>query len=252
MDQNFDNNLDLKKMNKLTINLSFDRERMNNFFYSRDISYADISKTRLVLFPILVERGNIYLFSDNYFFKNWNVGDKEKNNEFVEYILPVENLEDMLFIKNNKENLESIKPEEILSNYDIKNYLFLIVKISDEKINIFLKGTFSENNIVKNFDIYNPNSEDREGDLNVFIKKIKNEINEIRNLPSTIVNEKNISYFNSFLVLILLFLIIFLFWMIRHYGVNIFVLFNFYINEFYFNLKLIIGDLANIINKILN
>ena len=173
------NSQDLKKMNKLTINLSFDRERMNNFFYSRGISYADISKTRLVLFPILVEKENIYLFSDNYFFKNWNVVEKEKNNEFVEYILPVENLEDMLFIKNNKENLESIKPEEILSNYDIENYLFLIVKISDEKINIFLKGTFSENNIVKNFDIYNPNSEDREGDLNVFIKKIKNEINEI-------------------------------------------------------------------------
>ena len=182
------NSQDLKKMNKLTVNLSFDRERMNNFFYSRDISYADISKTRLVLFPILVERGNIYLFSDNYFFKNWNVVEKEKNNEFVEYILPVENLEDMLFIKNNKENLESIKPEEILSNYDIENYLFLIVKIFDEKINIFLKGTFSENNIVKNFDLYNPNSEDKEGDLNVFIKKIKNEINEIWKLQNLVDN----------------------------------------------------------------
>ena len=80
----------------------------------------------------------------------------------------------------------------------------------------------------------------------------KHNVNEIKNLPSTIVNEKNVSYFNSFLVLILLFLIIFLFWMIRHYGINIFVLFNFYIHEFYFNLKLIINDLANIINKILN
>jgi len=80
----------------------------------------------------------------------------------------------------------------------------------------------------------------------------KHNVNEIKNLPSTIVNEKNVSYFNSFLVLILLFLIIFLFWMIRHYGINIFVLFNFYIDEFYFNLKLIINDLANIINKILN
>ena len=87
---------------------------------------------------------------------------------------------------------------------------------------------------------------------NIIHETKKNEINEIRNLPSTIVNEKNISYFNSFLVLILLFLIIFLFWMIKHYGGNIFVLFNFYINEFYFNLKLIIGDLANIIKSILN
>ena len=75
-----------------------------------------------------------------------------------------------------------------MSNYDIENYLFLIVKIFDEKINIFLKGTFSENNIVKNFDLYNPNSEDKEGDLNVFIKKIKNEINEIWKLQNLVDN----------------------------------------------------------------
>ena len=170
---------DLKKTNELTVNLSFDRERMNSFFYSKGISYADISKTSLVLFPILVEKDNVYLFSDNYFFKNWNVDEKDKNNEFVDYILAVENLEDIRFIENNKENLESIEPKEILSNYDIENYIFLIVKIFDEKINIFLKGTFSENNVVKNFDIYNTSSEDKKDNFNVFIKKIKNEINEI-------------------------------------------------------------------------
>ncbi len=170
---------ELKKENELTVNLSFDRESMNNFFYSKGISYADISKTSLVLFPILVEKDNVYLFSDNYFFKNWNIDEKEKNNEFVDYILPVENLEDIRFIENNKENLESIEPKEILSNYDIENYIFLIVKIFDEKINIFLKGTFSENNIVKNFDIYKTNNEEKKDDPNIFIKKIKNEINEI-------------------------------------------------------------------------
>ncbi len=90
------------------------------------------------------------------------------------------------------------------------------------------------------------NNEDITNDLE------KNNINEIKNLPSTVVNEKNVSYFNSFLVLILLFFIIFIFWMIRNYGINIFVLLNFYISEFYFNLKLIIGDLGNIINNILN
>ena len=95
------------------------------------------------------------------------------------------------------------------------------------------------------------NKESAKNENNIKDSK-KNKVNEIKNLPSTIVNEKNVSYSNSFLVLTLLFLIIFLFWMIRHYGINIFVLFDFYIHEFYFNLKLIINDLANIINKILN
>jgi len=172
-------NKDLSKANELTVNLFFDRERMNNFFYSKGISYADISKTKLVFFPVLVEDNNFYLFSNNYFFKNWNIDEKEKNNEFVDYILPVENLEDIQFIERNRGNLESIDPKKILSNYDIENYMFLVIKIFDEKIDIFLKGTFSDNNIVKNFHIYNPNSSDREVDFQSFIKTIKDEINEI-------------------------------------------------------------------------
>ena len=76
--------------------------------------------------------------------------------------------------------------------------------------------------------------------------------NQIRNLPSTVVREKKVSILNTFLVVFLLVFIFFLFWTLRSYGTNIFVLFNFYINEFIFNLKLIIDDLTKIIYQILN
>ena len=75
---------------------------------------------------------------------------------------------------------------------------------------------------------------------------------EIKNLPSTVVREKKVSYLNTFLVIFTLVLIIFLFWTLRSHGTNIFVLVSFYINEFFFNLKLIIDDLAKIIYQILN
>ena len=76
--------------------------------------------------------------------------------------------------------------------------------------------------------------------------------NQIKNLPSTIVKEKKVSIVNTFLVVFLLVFLFFLFWTLRSYGTNIFVLFNFYINEFIFNLKLIIDDLTKIIYQILN
>ena len=75
---------------------------------------------------------------------------------------------------------------------------------------------------------------------------------EIKNLPSTVVKEKKVSFVNSFLVIFLLALLFFIFISLRSYGANIFVLINFYINEFLFNLKLIIDDLAKIIFQILN
>jgi len=75
---------------------------------------------------------------------------------------------------------------------------------------------------------------------------------EIKNLPSTVVREKKVSLVNTFLVIFFLVFLIFLFWTFRYYGTNIFVLVNFYINEFFFNLKLIIEDLAKIVYQILN
>ena len=75
---------------------------------------------------------------------------------------------------------------------------------------------------------------------------------EIKNLPSTVVKEKKVSLINSFLVIFLLAFLFFIFLSFRSYGANIFVLINFYINEFFFNLKLIINDLAKIVYQILN
>jgi len=92
-----------------------------------------------------------------------------------------------------------------------------------------------------------------------FPSNIKNENNDenlvskqIKNLPSTVVKEKKVSLVNTFLVIFVLVFIFFLFWAFRSYGTNIFVLLYFYINEFFFNLRLIIDDLAKIVYQILN
>jgi predicted Zn finger-like uncharacterized protein len=77
-------------------------------------------------------------------------------------------------------------------------------------------------------------------------------IKPITNLPSTVVRDQKVSIINSFLVIFFLVFMFFIFWTFKFYGKNIFVLINFYINEFFFNLKLIIDDLAKVIHQILN
>ena len=83
-------------------------------------------------------------------------------------------------------------------------------------------------------------------------QNIKKEKNTIKNLPSTIVNQEEPSIRNSLIVLILIFAIFLGIWFSRSYGINTFVLLEFYIREFFFNLNLIISDLAKIIHKTLN
>ena len=75
---------------------------------------------------------------------------------------------------------------------------------------------------------------------------------QIKNLPSTVVKEQKVSVVNSFLVVIVLMGFISIFWILRSYGINIFVLMGYYLHEFYFNFKLIISDIAKIIHQDLN
>ena len=72
------------------------------------------------------------------------------------------------------------------------------------------------------------------------------------NLPSTYVKEQRKSIVNSILVVVLLFTTIIGFWFFQKLEINSLVLVKFYVEEFYFNLKLIFSDLVLIIHNILN
>jgi len=72
------------------------------------------------------------------------------------------------------------------------------------------------------------------------------------NLPSTYVKEEKPSLINSILVILFLAISIIVFRFIKTEGNGIIVLSNFYIQEFFFNLKLIINDLVKLIHQITN
>ena len=74
----------------------------------------------------------------------------------------------------------------------------------------------------------------------------------VKNLPSTVVRQEKPSVINSTIVITLAIIIILAIWIYRSYGVNTFVIIDFYIREFFFNLNLIISDLAKIIHNTLN
>ena len=83
-------------------------------------------------------------------------------------------------------------------------------------------------------------------------QKEKLEKDLVRNLPSTVVRQEKPSVINSTIVIILAIVVILAIWIYRSYGVNTFIIIDFYIREFFFNLNLIISDLAKIIHNTLN
>ena len=83
-------------------------------------------------------------------------------------------------------------------------------------------------------------------------KNLNHQNSEVVNLPSTYVKEQKVSIVNSILIIVFTFILLWGIWFLKNNDIDTFVLINFYIQEFYFNLKLLINDLAKIVYQILN
>ena len=83
------------------------------------------------------------------------------------------------------------------------------------------------------------------------LKQEKNKTS-ISNLPSTYVQEPKVSILNSILLVLFVILLIILYWFFQKSNINSLVLIQFYINEFFFNLNMIINDIAKIIHQLIN
>ena len=99
-----------------------------------------------------------------------------------------------------------------------------------------------------------PSSKKEKFDQDIKNNKQQEKLEEspVKNLPSTVVRQEKPSVINSTIVITLAIIIILAIWIYRSYGVNTFVIIDFYIREFFFNLNLIISDLAKIIHNTLN
>ncbi len=123
--------------NKIYFNISFDKDKLHTLFYNTGLKYSDISQNELYLLPIFKKDNQLNIYTNNYFYENWN---KMNKNTVVEFILPIENIEVLQVLNNNIENLLNVKIREIFSEYDNKNLALIIIEENDFKIEkIFLK-----------------------------------------------------------------------------------------------------------------
>ena len=161
----------------LTVNVKFDPKKINNYLSINNISYADISEISISILPILRKENNLFIFSDNFFYNEWNKTKNDKKNteaQLINYNLALENAEDLFYINNNKENLELIDINKLNSLSEEKNKIFLIFTLNEDA-KVFIKAYFNEKEVIKNI-ILNNNSTD---DYNSLIMNVKDLINQI-------------------------------------------------------------------------
>ena len=164
-----------RTINKTTkkYNIFFNKEKIHNLFYNSEISYSDIIQYEIFFLPIHKKNEKLYVYSQNYFYENWN---KIENNELIEFILPLEKIEILQSINNYKDNLFDLKVKDIFKEYSKKNSVLVIIEENNlGKNKIFLKTNIMGKNInksiaFKNIEKNNSNFYDN------LITKVKDEI----------------------------------------------------------------------------
>ena len=129
---------------------SFNKKLVQKYLEKKNVFLSIPIEKKIFTMPILVDlnKKQTLLFSENFFYNNWN-----KNTEkfyLLEYILPNEDLDDVEIIKKNFDNIEDYDFKDIISKYDLKDYLIIIFFKYDKNLKILSKINLNSEKIIFN------------------------------------------------------------------------------------------------------
>ena len=150
------NTADKKKEEDLVnFSITFDKKKIHNLFYKRGILYSDILDKELYVLPIFITNQEIYVFNNNLFYDNWN---EFFENDLIEFILPIENIEIIKNINNNKNSLIDLNIDNLFKEYPKKNLaLILIEEDNTEYKKVYIKSKIQGKIISKSLNLNKKN-----------------------------------------------------------------------------------------------
>ena len=171
--QTFDEVDDLNKSIKV-FNIFFDKDKIHNLFYKRNILYSNLIKSEFYLLPIFKKDEELNIYTKNFFYDRWNKVSFES--EIVDFILPIENIEIIQKVNKSKGNLEELNLVNLFNEYSNKNLGIVLITENNSKIKkVFLKTNILGKKINKSLEIKNYKLEKNELHEKIIIN-IKNEL----------------------------------------------------------------------------
>ena len=65
---------------KVNFSVTFDKDKIHNLFFKKEILYSDVTDKEFFILPIFINNNEVFIFSNNYFYDNWN---KIKKNDLI-------------------------------------------------------------------------------------------------------------------------------------------------------------------------
>jgi len=182
------------------LEVTFNKTNVLFFLEKKNIFPSIPTRNKVLLIPILVdlESDNIFLFTDNIFYQNWN--NIIKNYHLLDYLLPSEDLEDLTNIQKNYGSIEDYDFKDLIKKYDLEDYIITIIFKNQNELKVLSKINLNNSFKIHNQIFKKTNLENKEN-LQIILNKLKtiyednwkknNQINTSIKLPLTIlVNSK--------------------------------------------------------------
>ncbi len=159
-----------KDIYKINIKILYNDTKVKKLLGQKNILFSQPEKIFAVFYPVLFIDGDIQNFNENVFYRKWT--EVTIKNELINFILPLEDLDDISRIIEMKNTIEDLNIDLLINKYDVKNYVFALMDYQNKKLNIHLKTNFNNNKISKNIshEIKNINDEEK---LNYRLKDLK-------------------------------------------------------------------------------
>ena len=165
-----------KDIYKINIKILYNDTKVKKFLNQKNILFSEPKNISAVFYPVLFIDGEIQNFDENFFYKRWT--EVVIKNELINFILPLEDLEDISRIIEMKNSIEDLNIDLFINKYDVKNYAFALIDYQNKKLSIHLKTNFDNNKISKNisYAVKNINNEQK---LYYIIKDLKSKITDL-------------------------------------------------------------------------
>jgi len=159
-----------KDVYQINIKILYNEVKVKKFLRQKNISFSQAESISAVFYPVLFVNGEIQNFNEIFFYKQWTKVVIE--NEIINFILPLEDLEDISKIIEMKNRIEELNIDTFIYQYNVENYVFALMDYQNKKLNIHLKINFNNNKISKNIS-YNVKNINDEQELSFILKDLK-------------------------------------------------------------------------------
>tara|TARA_Y100000590_G_scaffold292934_1_gene329916 strand:+ start:15652 stop:16749 length:1098 start_codon:yes stop_codon:yes gene_type:complete len=165
-----------KGIYKAKFKIFYNENKIKKFLSKKNISFSQPENISAVFFPVFYINDEIQDFDSNFFYQNWI--EIQIKNELINFILPLEDLDDFLKIRKMKDKIEEIDIKDLVNKYNVKSYVFALMDYQDGKLNIHVKTNFNNNKISKNF-THNVKNINDELELSRILKDLKVKITDL-------------------------------------------------------------------------